>query len=174
MRRKRIALIVVAVVPLAACASGSDSPVDVLELINNVCGDVAHERFRDDDDHSLAAEIVLVDVDHAVDPAAQAEAAVRAAVDLAQSTFSACLVAMPSCDPSTLAVARAGDLLARNVARINEWNAAGYTVRNRDQFRYVIEERDARHRAARRRRRWCASPTAATSSSRALDRAAPT
>ena len=47
---------------------------------------------------------------------------------------------MPSCDPSTLAVARAGDLLARNVARINEWNAAGYTVRNRDQFRYVIEE----------------------------------
>jgi hypothetical protein len=32
------------------------------------------------------------------------------------------------------------DLLARNVARINEWNAAGYTVRNRDQFRYVVEE----------------------------------
>ena len=61
-------------------------------------------------------------------------------MDLAQETFSACLVAMPSCDPSTLAVARAGELLARNVARINEWNAAGYTVRNRDQFRYVIEE----------------------------------
>ena len=47
---------------------------------------------------------------------------------------------MPSCDSSTLSVARAGDLLARNVARINEWDAAGYTVRNRDQFRYVIEE----------------------------------
>jgi hypothetical protein len=47
---------------------------------------------------------------------------------------------MPSCDPSTLSVARAGDLLARNVARINEWNAAGYTVRNRDQFRYVVEK----------------------------------
>jgi hypothetical protein len=73
---------------------------------------------------------VLVDV----------EAAVEAAVDLAQESFSACLVAMPSCDPGTLAVARAGDLLERNTARINEWNAAGYTVRNRDQFRYVIED----------------------------------
>jgi hypothetical protein len=47
---------------------------------------------------------------------------------------------MPSCDPSTLAVARAGPLLERNTARINEWNAAGYTVRSRDQFRFVIEK----------------------------------
>jgi hypothetical protein len=46
---------------------------------------------------------------------------------------------MPNCDPSTLAVARAGSLLAQNVARINEWNAAGYTVRDRDKFRYVVE-----------------------------------
>jgi hypothetical protein len=46
---------------------------------------------------------------------------------------------MPSCDPSTLAVARAGDLLSQNTARINEWNADGYTVRDRDKFRYVIE-----------------------------------
>jgi hypothetical protein len=75
-----------------------------------------------------------------LDPAEQSELDVRAAIDLAQETFSACLVAMPSCDPATLAVARAGDLLERNTARINEWNAAGYTVRNRDQFRYVIEE----------------------------------
>ena len=80
---------------------------------------------------------------------------------------------MPSCDPSTLSVARAGDLLARNVARINEWNAAGYTVRNRDQFRYVIEE-VTRPRAGLRPQRSCASPTAATSSSRELDRVAPT
>jgi hypothetical protein len=58
---------------------------------------------------------------------------------LAQETFSACLVAMPSCDPSTLAVARAGDLLSQNTARINEWNADGYTVRDRDHFRYVVE-----------------------------------
>ena len=73
------------------------------------------------------------------DPAMVAEADVRAAIALAQETFSACLVAMPACDPSTLAVARAGDLLARNTARINEWNAAGYTVRDRDKFRYVVE-----------------------------------
>ena len=58
----------------------------------------------------------------------------------AQASFSAWLVAMPTCDPSTLAVARAGPLLERNTARINEWNAAGYTVRNRDQFRFVIEK----------------------------------
>ena len=63
----------------------------------------------------------------------------RAAIDLAQATFSDCLVAMPVCDPATLAVARAGDLLARNVARIGEWNAAGYTVIDREQYRYVIE-----------------------------------
>ena len=70
-----------------------------------------------------------------VDP----EVAVRSAVDLAQETFSACLVAMPACDPSTLAVARAGDLLSRNAARIEEWNALGYTVLDRESFRYVIE-----------------------------------
>ncbi len=46
---------------------------------------------------------------------------------------------MPQCDPSTLEVTRAGALLERNVSRVQEWNAAGYTVRNRDQFRYVIE-----------------------------------
>jgi len=64
---------------------------------------------------------------------------VRAAIDLAQSSFSDCLAAMPTCDPSTLAVARAGGLLERNTARIQEWNSAGYTVIDRDQFRYVIE-----------------------------------
>ena len=74
-----------------------------------------------------------------VDPRASAESNVRAALDLAQSSFSDCLTAMPACDPSTLAVARAGDLLKRNVSRIEEWNAAGYTVIDRDQFRYVIE-----------------------------------
>ena len=49
---------------------------------------------------------------------------------------------MPECDASTLGVARAGDLLAANVARIDEWNAAGYTVVDRDRFRYVIESVD--------------------------------
>lgn len=76
--------------------------------------------------------------------------AVRAAVDLAQATFSACLVAMPACDPATLAVARGGDLLERNSERIEEWNALGYTVRDREAFRYVIEsvEVDASNTAA--------------------------
>ena len=46
---------------------------------------------------------------------------------------------MPQCDPAALSAARAGPLLERNVARIQEWNAAGYTVRNRDQFRFVVE-----------------------------------
>ncbi len=30
-------------------------------------------------------------------------------------------------------------MLSVNVGRITEWNAAGYTVIDRDQFRYVIE-----------------------------------
>jgi hypothetical protein len=46
---------------------------------------------------------------------------------------------MPTCDPATLAVARGGGLLERNTARIQEWNSAGYTVVDRNQFRYVIE-----------------------------------
>ncbi len=64
---------------------------------------------------------------------------VRAAIDLAQSSFSRCLTAMPACDPTTLGTARAGDLLKRNIGRIEAWNAAGYTVVDRDQFRYVID-----------------------------------
>ena len=73
------------------------------------------------------------------DPKATAEAAVRAAIVLAEETFSACLVAMPHCDPQTLAVARTGQLLARNVALISDWNAQGFTVREREKFRFVIE-----------------------------------
>ena len=46
---------------------------------------------------------------------------------------------MPTCDVETLSATRAGSLLERNKARIQEWNAAGYTVRNRERFRYVIE-----------------------------------
>jgi hypothetical protein len=74
-----------------------------------------------------------------VDPVESAEAAVRDAVALAQSTFSECLVALPACDPSTLAAARAGELLDRNVTLIQEWNSLGYAVRDRDQFRFVTE-----------------------------------
>lgn len=74
-----------------------------------------------------------------IDPAAAIEARVREAVALAQSSFSACLVALPACDPVTLEVARAGDLLERNTTLINEWNSLGYTVRDRDRFRFVVE-----------------------------------
>lgn len=73
------------------------------------------------------------------EPPASPEDDIRAAIALAQQTFSDCLVAMPECDPATLSVARAGTLLERNIARVQEWNAAGYTVRNRDQFRFVVE-----------------------------------
>jgi hypothetical protein len=73
-------------------------------------------------------------------PAATTEADVRAAVSLAEQTYSACLMAMPHCDPETLAVARAGGLLDRNTTRIRQWNAAGYTIRDRQRFRYVVEQ----------------------------------
>ena len=74
-----------------------------------------------------------------IPPVASTEDTIRAAVALAQQSFSDCLIAMPQCDPATLSAGRAGPLLERNVARIQEWNAAGYTVRNRDQFRFVVE-----------------------------------
>lgn len=75
-----------------------------------------------------------------VDPVVEADVAVRAAIDLAQATFSDCLVALPRCDPASLAVARAGDVLAANTALITEWNSLGYTVRDRDAFRFVVED----------------------------------
>lgn len=70
------------------------------------------------------------------------EEEVRAALDQGFADFSACLTSMPNCDPTVLADTRAGDLLATNVARIEEWNEAGYTVIDRDQFRFVIETVD--------------------------------
>lgn len=69
----------------------------------------------------------------------ETEQAVRAAVDQAARDFSDCLVAMPACDAASLAATRGDPLLSINVARVDEWNAAGYTVIDRDQFRYVIE-----------------------------------
>lgn len=71
-----------------------------------------------------------------------ADEEVRVALIRVFDDFSACLTALPFCDPSTLEATRAGDLLARNVARVNEWNAAGYAVRDRDLFRFVVEDVD--------------------------------
>ena len=74
-----------------------------------------------------------------VDARAAAEAQVRAAVDRAIADFSQCLAALPACDVALLAATRADPMLATNSSRITEWNEAGYSVINRDQFRYVIE-----------------------------------
>lgn len=76
------------------------------------------------------------------DPSVKVEADVRAAVDRAIADFSACLLALPNCDPTTLAATRANPMLALNAGRISEWNLAGYSVIDRDQFRYVIESVD--------------------------------
>ena len=73
------------------------------------------------------------------DPAATAYVEVRAAVDRAIADFSECLLALPNCDISMLAATRGNPMLAINGARISEWNMAGYSVIDRDQFRYVIE-----------------------------------
>jgi hypothetical protein len=72
-------------------------------------------------------------------PTANIESDVRAAVDAAAKAFSACLTALPNCDVASLAATRAGETLAINTKRISEWNAAGYAIRDRDRFRYVIE-----------------------------------
>lgn len=69
-----------------------------------------------------------------------AEHEVREALVRVFDDFSACLTALPFCDPASLEATRAGDLLDRNVSRIQEWNTAGYAVRDRDQFRFVIED----------------------------------
>jgi hypothetical protein len=53
-----------------------------------------------------------------------------------------CLLALPACDPATLEATRAGTILSVNTSRIEEWNSAGYEVRDRDQYRYVVESVD--------------------------------
>lgn len=73
------------------------------------------------------------------DPVVEVTATVRAAVDEAISDFSGCLLALPNCDVSLLAATRADPMLATNASRITEWNAAGFAVIDRDQFRYVVE-----------------------------------
>jgi hypothetical protein len=73
------------------------------------------------------------------DPRIAAEAQVRAAVEASIAAFRACLEALPNCDVNSLAGTRAGDMLRINAERINEWNAAGYELRDGDQFREVVE-----------------------------------
>lgn len=73
------------------------------------------------------------------DEPVDAETVIRSTLDQTFNDFSECLTSMPECDPTVLETTRAGELLATNVARIEEWNAAGYTVIDRDQFRFVVE-----------------------------------
>lgn len=139
-KMKQLALLVLSTSMLAAC-SGDDaaSPTTTEPRVETTTAassttapQVATTSMAATTTTETAAPTTTVAT---VDP----EIAVRVAVEVAQETFSACLVAMPACDPATLAVARAGDLLSRNAARIEEWNALGYTVRDRENFRYVIE-----------------------------------
>ena len=137
--RKRALLGALAGILLAACSSSGDS--------TSTSAAPAPPSIVDSTSTSSATTApTSIDPTTSSDPpppttdaTASAESSVRAAIDLAQQTFSDCLVAMPNCDPNTLAVARGGDLLSRNVGRVGEWNSAGYTVIDRDQFRYVIE-----------------------------------
>ncbi|MBU3688424.1 MAG: hypothetical protein B7C54_11855 [Acidimicrobiales bacterium mtb01] len=123
---------------VVACADGSDSSpstpsVTAPSIVTTTSSSTSNSTS------SITSTSTSTTSTTTSEPPASPEADVRAAIALAQQTFSDCLVAMPRCDPSTLDVARAGALLERNVARVSEWNGAGYTVRNRDQFRYVIE-----------------------------------
>jgi hypothetical protein len=121
------ALVVCAASLLAACSSDSDSP--------NASG-VTEPSVETPTAPTTITESTSATT---VDPRAEVEAEVRAATIRALDDFSACLVAMPNCDTATLAETRADPLLTVNVDRVAEWNAAGYTVIDRDQFRYVIE-----------------------------------
>jgi len=75
-----------------------------------------------------------------IDPRAKAESEVRAAIDASVAAFSDCLLKMPNCDVATLEATRRGDMLRINTERVTQWNAAGYAVRDRDTFRYVVEQ----------------------------------
>ena len=126
---------------LAGCSSSDESTVESIATTISAPGATlaATSTVASTSTTSTTASTTTLAPTTTVDPAVVTEAAVREAVALAQTSFSECLVALPACDPSTLAVARAGDLLDRNVQLINEWNSSGYAVRDRDQFRYVIE-----------------------------------
>ena len=73
--------------------------------------------------------------------AAEAKAAAEIRATLARSfaDFRACATALPHCDTSKLADTRAGVLLERNVAKMTEWNAAGYVYKP-GEYRVVVDK----------------------------------
>jgi hypothetical protein len=132
------ALVVCAASLLAACSSDSDSPNASGVTEPSVETPTAPTTITESTSATTSTEAPPATTT-TVDPRAEVEAEVRAATIRALDDFSACLVAMPNCDTATLAETRADPLLTVNVDRVAEWNAAGYTVIDRDQFRYVIE-----------------------------------
>lgn len=126
---------------LAGCSSSDGSTVESIETAASIPATTAvpASTAASTSTTSTIESTTTVAPTTTVDPVVAAETAVREAVALAQSTFSECMVALPACDPSTLAVARSGDLLDRNVKLVDEWNSLGYAVRDRDQFRFVTE-----------------------------------
>jgi hypothetical protein len=130
-------------VSLAACSSDADAPSSTSAISSSVAVTASSAVTSAPSSTSSTTSTTSSSTTQAptttVAPAVKAEADVRAAVAAAADAFSACLIALPNCDVASLAATRAGDTLAINTQRITEWNAAGYAVRDRDQFRYVIE-----------------------------------
>lgn len=149
----RAVAIVLAAVGLAAC-SGSDSSVDSTPVAASAATSSSTASTSTTEapvETSTTEPVPTTSVETTTTVATvpstapstaatvDAESEIRAALAQSFDDFSACLVSMPTCDPTVLEATQGGDLLAGNVGRIEEWNAAGYTVIDRDQFRYVIE-----------------------------------
>jgi len=108
--------LVVALVVLAlgaACSSGSDSGSPSSAPTATTAPPVTAPTAPPSTSSSTSTAATATAT--TVDPRTKAEADVRSAIALATQTYSAYLVAMPSCDPSTLAVAR------RDVCRPKTW-----------------------------------------------------
>ena len=126
---------------LLGCSSSDDAATDTDTPITQASTPVAATTVVDSTSTISSTSVsASTDPPPTLEVMSEMEQEVRAAVDRSVAGFSACLVAMPGCDTASLAATRGDPLLAVNVARVGEWNAAGYTVVDRDQFRYVIED----------------------------------
>ena len=153
MLRRRVPAAVAAALLFAACSSSADSePATTSAITTEAADSTTPVATQPETTTSTAATTTSVPDSTTTEPApttaadtttvapsADPETEVRATLDRSFADFSECLTEMPTCDPSILEETRAGELLDGNLARINEWNTAGYTVIDRDQYRYVIE-----------------------------------
>jgi hypothetical protein len=146
LRLRRVVAILLAAAGIAAC-SGSDSAADstaVPTSSTTTSSSTTTTSTTEAPAETSTTEpppTVAIETPTSTEPVApgDAEAEIRATLARSFDDYSACLVSMPNCDPTVLEATRTGELLAGNVARIEEWNAAGYTVIDRDLYRYVIE-----------------------------------